>query len=241
MSAAQKSIAIVQSNYIPWKGYFDLIGMVDEFILYDTVQYTTRDWRNRNRIKTPRGAQWLTIPVQHGRREQTILETRADGSEWRRGHWKTIQRYYAHAGYWKQYSDELEALYLGDSSEFLSEINRAFLGTICGWLNIHTPIRRAQDYALPSELRLSPSDHLIALLRAAGASDYLSGPAARSYLDQSAFDAAGIRVHWMDYGGYPEYRQLWPPFVASVSILDLILNEGPAAHKFMKYSSTSGD
>ena len=136
-----KKVAIVQSNYIPWKGYFDLIHEVDEFILFDDVQYTRRDWRNRNRIKTPHGLLWLTIPVWvKGRYHQKIRETVISDSEWSRKHWKTIVQNYARAPYFSRYSDVFEDLYCTNSEKYLSRINYRFIKELCDLLGIATKL-----------------------------------------------------------------------------------------------------
>jgi hypothetical protein len=120
-----KRVAIVQSNYIPWKGYFDLINLVDEFVLFDDIQYTRRDWRNRNRIKTPTGLMWLTVPVVvKGRYYQRIRETVIADPEWNKAHWKSIVLNYARAKHFDTYREFLEELYLGCNERFLSQINR---------------------------------------------------------------------------------------------------------------------
>jgi hypothetical protein len=225
-----KKIAILQSNYIPWKGYFDLINMVDEFILYDEVQYTKNDWRNRNRIKTRDGAQWLTIPVVHKDLAQKISETRVADSIWRKKHWKSLCQWYAKATYFKKYRDMLEDLYLGGSDEYLSRINHAFMGAINNILGIDTEISWSADYDLAGD----KTERLVRICKQAGGDQYVSGPAAKGYLDESLFVAEGISLHYMDYSGYPEYDQLFPPFEHSVSILDLIFNEGADAPKYMK-------
>src|SRR5690348_13129609 len=112
-AASCKSLAIVQSNYIPWKGYFDLINSVDEFMLFDDMQFTRRDWRNRNRIKSAAGPLWLTIPVQvKGRYCQRIDETKAADLDWARRHWETIQHNYRRAAYFADYAPIFEELYL---------------------------------------------------------------------------------------------------------------------------------
>lgn len=108
-----KRIAILQSNYIPWKGYFDMIAAVDEFILYDDMQYTRRDWRNRNQIKTPQGVQWLTVPVRvKGKYDQTIRETEIDGIDWAGTHWKIIAQNYRRAPRFEEVAAVFEPLYL---------------------------------------------------------------------------------------------------------------------------------
>src|SRR5215204_4466106 len=108
-----KKVAIVQSNYIPWKGYFDLINLVDEFILFDDMQYTRRDWRNRNIIKTSAGPKWLTIPVAvKGNYFQSIQDTTISDPRWARKHWESIVHSYAKAKSFAMYRDVFEALYL---------------------------------------------------------------------------------------------------------------------------------
>jgi hypothetical protein len=218
-----KRIAVVQSNYIPWKGYFDLINMVDEFILYDQVQYTKSDWRNRNRIKTDKGAKWITIPVIHECRDKMICETEVFKDIWRRKHCRFIRRYYRRARFFGLYEEILERLYLEDDETSLSRINFKFITAIAEILGIQTVISWSMDYHLVE----GRSERLVALCKQAGASEYLSGPAAKNYLDEDLFKKEGIRVIWMDYTGYPEYRQLFcPPFIHEVSIIDLLLNEG---------------
>jgi hypothetical protein len=226
-----RSVAIVQSCYIPWKGYFDLIASVDEFILYDDRQFTRRDWRNRNRIKTPQGSQWLTIPVEtKGRYHQRIDETAIGDPRWAEQHWKTIVHNYAGAPYFPDYREQLEALYESATASRLSVVNRRFLEAIGRLLGITTTLSWSTDY--PAEG--TKTERLVALCRAAEATHYLSGPSARSYLDESAFAAAGIELAYFDYSDYPEYEQLHPPFDHAVTVLDLILNTGPEAPRYMK-------
>jgi len=227
-----KRVAISQSNYIPWKGYFDLIKAVDEFILYDEVQFTKNDWRNRNQLMTPAGPKWLTIPVQTSHRfGQSIRDTLVLDDRWRRKHWHSWQANYARSPGLALHGAELEALYLGSAERHLSLINLGFLKTLCRWLAIRTPITWSSDYPHDAE---DPSARLVQLCRAAGATHYLSGPAARAYLQVGQFHAAGIAVEWMDYSNYPVYRQASPAFVHAVSVLDLILQEGPDAARFLK-------
>ncbi len=229
----EKTVAIIQSNYIPWKGYFDIINMSDEFILFDEAQYTRRDWRNRNKIKTPNGVMWLTIPVKvKGLYHQLIRETEVMDKRWGREHWKTLCHVYGRAPYFDQYRAFFEELYLTVSEEetFLSQINYRFLKAICGLLGICTPLTWSHDY----ELLDGKTERVLGLCLQVGATVYLSGPSARAYLDEAQFTAVNMRVEYMDYSGYPEYHQLYPPFEHAVSILDLIFNEGPDAPRFMK-------
>ena len=228
---SEKNLAIIQSNYIPWKGYFDIINRVDEFVLYDDMQYTRRDWRNRNKIKTPNGLQWLTIPVQvKGKYLQKICETEISDPGWAAEHWQTLRHNYARAKYFDEYKSIFERLYLDCVETYLSKINHRFLTALCGLLGIKTKLVWSMEYPATG----SKTERLVSLCRAAGASRYLSGPSARDYLEEDLFSAAGIKLAYMDYSGYREYEQLYPPFEHGVSILDLIFNTGPDAPKYMQ-------
>lgn len=225
-----KRIAIVQSNYIPWKGYFDLLASVDAFILYDAVQFTRRDWRNRNRVKTAQGLQWLTVPVlSKGRYDQAIDETEVDGAAWAARHWRAIESSYARAPHFDRVAAQIEPV-MRSPSPMLSEVNRALIGAVAALLGIETPITNCRDYTLVE----GKTERLVALCQQAGGDVYVSGPAAKAYLDGREFTAAGLAVEWFDYSGYPEYPQLWGDFVHEVSILDMLFNTGPDAPQYMK-------
>ena len=229
-----KKIAISQSNYIPWKGYFDLIASVDEFILYDDMQYTKRDWRNRNVIKTHTGVKWLTIPVAtKGKFSQSIRETLIVGKDWASLHWKNIESNYKKAAHYDAVATWLRPAYLELQLMGLSEINRIFINEICDYLAIKTQIKNSWDYLIDGD----KSEWLANLCHQAGGTCYLSGPAARNYLDIEAFAKKGIQVEWFNYQNYPVYPQLWGPFVHEVSIVDLLLNCGETSREYMKKRS----
>ncbi|KUM52482.1 WbqC family protein [Rheinheimera sp. EpRS3] len=226
-----KKVAILQSNYIPWKGYFDMIAAVDEFIIYDDMQYTRRDWRNRNQIKTPNGVQWLTIPVKvKGKFDQRIRDTEIDGSSWLSDHWKGLLMNYRKAKYFSDIAVWLEPLYQAEYRT-ITELNLAFITAICDYLGIETKISCSWDYQLDD----GKTERLVSLCRQAGATEYISGPAAKDYIEASYFDEVGITLSWFDYNGYPEYLQLWGDFVHGVSILDLLFNCGKEATHYMRY------
>jgi len=232
MTNVQKKIAIVQSNYIPWKGYFDLIAAVDEFILYDDMQYTRRDWRNRNLIKTPHGLLWLTVPVKvKGKYHQTIRETEIDGKDWAKTHWKSLCQNYRRAKHFETIAQEIEPLYLQTDYTHLSELNRTFIVWVCSKLGIKTAITNSWDYKMID----GKTERLIDLCCQAKASEYISGPRARGYIDETIFSGRGIKLTWFDYSGYPEYPQLWGAFTHTVSILDLLFNCGNEAPRYMRY------
>ena len=225
-----KKVAILQSNYIPWKGYFDIINMVDEFIFYDDVQYTKNDWRNRNKIKTLRGAEWLTVPCGSSI-SRLICEVSLDDASWQKKHWEKIKENYQHAPFFYDYKDFFEDVYLNSNWNNLSELNQYFIKNIStDLLNIKTVFNDSRNF----HLERKKADRLIELLIKAGANYYVSGPAAKNYLNEEKFRSENIEIFWMDYSGYPEYNQLYPPFEHHVSIIDLIFNEGPNAKKYMK-------
>jgi hypothetical protein len=226
-----KRVAAVQSNYIPWRGYFDLINSVDEFILYDDMQYTIRDWRNRNIIKTANGPLWLTIPVEvKGKYFQKIKETVISDPTWGRKHWATLTHSYSKAAHFAWLKELFADLYSRPEEKLLSQINYAFIRAICELLGISTTISWSMDYNLIGD----KTERLVDLCKQAGGTHYLSGPAAKAYLEEELFAREGISVSYMDYSGYPEYRQLYPPFEPRVTILDLLFNEGPEAVRYMK-------
>lgn len=228
----RKKLMVSQSNYIPWKGFFDSINTVDEYIIFDDMQYTKRDWRNRNKIKTRNGSCWLSIPVKvSGRYSQKINETVTQEGRWAEKHWKTIQSNYARAKFFHLYQAFLEKLYFDAASiSHLSHVNYHFIRTLCSVLGIRTKISWSSDYILQG----GRTERLVRLCRQANATDYFSGPAAKNYLDDKMFLNEGITVHYFDYSGYPVYSQLFGEFDHAVSIVDLLLNEGPGATAFMK-------
>jgi hypothetical protein len=227
-----KTVAIVQSNYVPWKGYFDLIHLADEFVLLEDVQFTRRDWRNRNRIKTPQGPIWLTIPVEvKGRYHQTIRETKIAELGWADRHLSSLRHSYARAPHFRELEPLLESIYADASAESnLSAVNRVFIDAVCALLAIDSKISTSADFAFADD----PTERLVTICRQAGASRYLSGPSASAYLDEERFRREGIDVAYMSYEGYPEYPQLHPPFEHAVSILDLLLHTGSDARSFLK-------
>jgi hypothetical protein len=227
-----KKVAILQSNYIPWKGYFDLIASVDEFIVYDDVQYTHHDWRNRNRVKTPQGLQWMSIPVlTSGRFQQSIRDVEIGKPSWAASHWRTLEMSYRRAPHFDEIAAWLAPLYLENTMSHLSPLNRGFIEAVCAYLDINTVISNSWDYVLTD----GKSERLVSLCQQAGATEYVSGPAAKSYLDEALFAEQGIATSWFDYGGYPTYPQLWGDFVHEVTVLDLLFNCGRDASAQMKF------
>ncbi len=226
-----KKVAILQSNYIPWKGYFDLIAAVDEFILYDDMQYTRRDWRNRNKIKTPQGLMWCTVPVKvKGKYFQEIKNTEIDGTDWAKQHWRSMEQHYKKAAHFAEIASFVAPLY-AQEYKTISDSNRAFIVAICDYIGITTRITSSSDYVLAD----GKTERLVGLCEQAGATEYISGPAAKDYVVPELFEEANISLTWFDYAGYPQYPQLWGEFEHAVSILDLLFNCGKSAPSYMRY------
>ena len=222
-------IGVIQSSYIPWRGYFDFIASVDAFVFHDDIQYTKSDWRNRNRIKTPKGTEWLTVPVHYKEVSQLICETNIDHStSWQQKHLRKMQESYREAPYAKAALDILSCV-PADQSETISNLNIVLTKRICDHLCIGTPLIAASDFSLVG----TKTDRLIDLLTKLNATTYLSGPSADAYLDKEAFSRNGIRLEYKSYD-YDSYPQLWGPFEGAVTVLDLIANCGPAAKTLIR-------
>lgn len=220
-----KKVVILQSNYIPWKGYFDLINDADTFIFYDDVQYTKNDWRNRNKIMTATGPRWLTIPTGIDA-HRLICDVLLSDTSWQAKHWDIIRQNYRKAPHFKFYQPFFEEIYLGKEWRSLSDLNQHLIKSISHeLLGSQTSFDDSRNYQLEGH-RL---ERLLDLTKQSGASHYISGPAAKSYIDEAAFAQLGIALQWKDYAGYPEYAQGPLPFEHGVSILDLLFNVGPSA------------
>lgn len=231
-------ICIIQSCYIPWKGFFDLIGRCDEYVIFDSVQYAKAHWHNRNRIKTASGVQWLTIPViTKGRFEQQIDQVEIE-KPWAEKHWRALELAYRRAPFFEQLAPTVRRWYeQANEQKLLTEVNAVFLYGIAGLLGLKTRIVR--DIAYPA--RGVKTERLLGIARAAGADRYLSGPSARGYLDESMLIAAGIAPEWMSYEGYPQYPQLHEGFQHAVTVLDVLFNTGPEAGQYLRPANQHSD
>jgi len=226
---------ITQSDYIPWRGYFDLIASADVFIILDDVQYTRRDWRNRNRIKAADGMHWLTIPVvTRGKYTQRVNETDATGHDWAASHWKTLQHAYGKAPHFAEVSTLLSPLYARAAElSSLSEINRLFLEALCGFLDIPTVFHWSTDlFPLETLDTFDKNQRILELCTATKCTRYISGPLAKDYMDMELFNKSGIEVRFADYSRYPTYPQMHRDFTPYVSIVDTLFNTGKKARDY---------
>jgi hypothetical protein len=220
--------AVIQSNYLPWRGYFDLMHEADVFVFYDDVQYTVNDWRNRNRVKTANGVVWLTIPV-GDQNDRRICDVEIRDRAWARRHWMTIEQSYRRAPGFARHVEFFRDIYARSWSS-LSVLNQTTTRAIAvDLLGIRTEILDSRDFGL----RGTGSDRLLTLLHRIGATEYISGPSAKSYLDVEAYTRTGVEVHWKDYSDYPEYPQLHGAYAPGLSIVDLVMNCGDRASDYI--------
>jgi len=224
-----KRVALLQSNYIPWKGYFSIISQVDLFVFHDDLQFTKQDWRNRNKIKTNNGLEWITVPC--GKNEHiNICDVELKDPSWQKKHWNKICHNYYKAPCFKEYRDFFENIYLNTLWDNLSVMNQEIIKRISTEiLGLKTSFDDTRKYNLSQK----KSDRVLELLNKVDATDYYSGPAAKSYLDVEKCMRNGVEVHWIDYSGYVQYPQLYGGFENFVSILDLIFNVGSNAKKYI--------
>jgi hypothetical protein len=225
-------VGIIQSNYIPWRGYFDFIDSVDLFIIYDDVQYPVgRSWRNRNQIKTEYGLKWLTVPIRSEFRLKKMIDQVEIGQSnkpWQETHHHLLNDALKRTLFFK----EVVALWeegISHNDTTISQLNIRLIKLLCHYLQIDTPLILSRDYAVTG----AKTERLINLLKKVGATVYLSGPSAKGYLDENLFRENNISLEYKTYE-YKPYPQLWGDFVGNVTVLDLIANTGPEARQFIR-------
>lgn len=224
-----KKVAILQSNYIPWKGVFDLINQVDKFVFLEDVQFTKRDWRTRNKIKTPNGEIWLSIPVKKAPRDAKIYEIKiSQDIDWQKKHYETIKRNYSKAPFFNEYKWLLDEIYLTKKWISLSEFNIFTTKLISKVLNINTEFINSKDLNVFGV----KDDRLIEICKKVNCNFYLSGPSAKNYIDNEKFFRENIKLAYIVYE-YPQYKQLYGDFNHYVSVLDVIFNCGPNSPKYI--------
>jgi hypothetical protein len=224
-------VGIIQSNFLPWRGYFDFIREVDLFILHDDLQYTKGDWRNRNKIKTLRGLEWITVPVNYKNTSQIIEETWVDYSTpWAQKMLNRIREAYRQSPCFEMYFTQLNDLLLEPAAS-ISDLNLRLINWACGHLKINTPIKFSREFN-PKGVK---TERLLGILKQVDATVYLSGPAAQAYLIPELLEGNGIKLEYKKYN-YPEYTQLFPPFEPYVSIIDLFFMTGENAWTYLEFS-----
>jgi hypothetical protein len=223
---------VLQPSYIPWRGFFDLVHDADVFVFYDDVQYDKHGWRNRNRIKTPQGTQWLTVPVlAKGNVTSGLLVKDAViawTQDWPKKHLATLRQSYGKAPFFHEYFPAIEAL-LSKRHDKLADLTIESTIAIARMLGIeHTRFVRSSELGVEG----GKTERLVRLMEHLGADRYLSGPSARDYIEPDLFAAAGVALDFKVYD-YVEYPQLHPPYDPQVSILDLLFMQGRAAPTYI--------
>jgi hypothetical protein len=213
-------VAVHQPQYLPWSGLFDKIDQADLFVVLDNVQYQKNEWQNRNRIKTPQGWRWLTVPV-HYEFPQRLRDVRVAETGWQRTHWRTLTQSYRKAPYFDRCAPVLEPLYTARWS-WLVDLALAGMASLASALGMEWAPRLASEMTLTEH----PNQRLIDICREVGADRYLAGSGSRHYLDLSAFERAGITVEVQQFT-HPVYPQLYTPFEPGLSVVDLLFNCGP--------------
>ena len=224
-------VAIIQSNYIPWKGYFDLIGNADLCVFLDDVQFTKNDWRNRNQILSKNGLEWITVPVGQSI-HRLIDEVSITDSGWQELHLKKIRHNYKIGKEETFKNDLLDAIYQKNRWANLSHLNQQTIKLIAQkYLGIKTIFESSSSYNLEGK----GESRLLSLLKQMGATSYLSGPAGANYLNPINFSNEGIALDFFTYPSYPYYEQIYTSFISRVSIIDLLLSVGPSADRYLNY------
>lgn len=220
-----KHVGIIQPNYIPWRGYFDFINNVDVFIFHDDIQYTKQDWRNRNKILCRNGESiWLSVPVK-AKKDSLIMDVEIDYSvNWIRKHLAVLEQNYGKTPFFGEYFDPFRQV-LQSKTPLLADLDIALSRLICDWLGIETELLKASDLNCTGV-----KDHkLIEMMQKVGGTHYLSGPAARAYIQPILWEDAGLQMSYFDYPQYAPYQQISETFNPAVSILDLLFMTGPEA------------
>jgi len=215
---------IMQPNYIPWSGYFNLIWNSDVFVFLDHVQYTKNEWINRNRIKTKDGWVYLTIPIQtSGKLYQSIAQAEIDNKiDWRGKHWRSLLMNYAKAPYFKEISALCEDVY-SQEWKSIGELNIYFIKKILDFLNIKKKILISSEMDFTGH----KTDLVIDICKKVQADEYLSPARASVYIEEEKFKQNNIKLIYQTYSdNHPVYPQLGGNFISHLSILDLLFNCG---------------
>ena len=223
-------VAILQPSYLPWLGFFNQMHRSDQFILYDDVQFTRRDWRNRNRVRVLEGSAWLTVPViQKNKYDQSLLETKIDNStSWKRKHLETIRCHYSKTPFFDMYFPWCEKVFNSDWN-FLLDLSLETIQYLKGELKINTPLLRSSELGESG----NKTERLISICKQLGATKYLSGDSARNYISEKDFSDQGIELEYQEYQ-HPEYPQRYEGFVPFLSTIDLVFNCGDKSIEFLK-------
>jgi hypothetical protein len=225
-------IAILQPGYLPWLGFFEQMAYADCFVYFDDVQFTRKDWRSRNRVKTSAGPVWLSVPTRKAARETPIHQIEINYQErWAEKHLRTIQHAYQKTPYFEPLFGQLSQV-LAREFRLLQELDAALVEVLRRHLGLDTPIRWSSELGIQTD---DKNERILKICQALGADLLYDGKAAEAFVDVGYFAAHGVQVVFQDYQ-HPVYRQLWGEFVSHLSVVDLIMNMGPVAGRVLRQS-----
>ena len=225
---------VLQPTYLPWMGYFGMIDIADIFVFYDDVQFSVQSWQQRNKIKSMNGNwMWLSVPIvrNFGRNIKEVQINNA--ADWRKKHWASISQSYAKTAYFKDYKEEIENIYESEW-EYLCDLNISVIKKVAGLLSVRMPqfIRSSELEDISGE----KTDRLLLTLKKIGADEYISGPAAKEYMEGNKLEQKGIKLYWYEYQ-HPAYPQIRGEFIPYLSAIDLVFNTGSEALKYIREGS----
>lgn len=229
-------VSIHQPAYLPWLGYFHKIMLSDVFVYFDTTQFEKNSFINRNKIKTPNGSIWLTVPLKtKGHFHKEIRQIEIANQDWREKHWKAIEMNYKKANYWPQYADQLRELYKKEYNNIASLCYDQLI-LFLSWLNIKTKVIRSSELKPRQSKKL---DLVLDILKEVKASSYISGVLGRDYIDLQRFKDKNIKLYYQSYE-HPTYHQLWGgKFQKYMSVVDLLFNEGEKSLEIIMQNNIS--
>ena len=223
-----KRAVILQPGYLPWLGFFEQLAKSDVFVIYDDVYYDKHGWRNRNRIKTPQGAQWLTVPVRVDFRETIIRDVKIDNNQiWPKKHIKRVKQNYSSSLFFDRYFGDFEAI-IGKKWEYLIDLDMELIY----WLAEELDIKRNIMFSSDLNVQGDRINRLIKICKKVGANKFYEGAAGKSYIDPTDFENEGIKVDFQEYV-HPQYRQLYKEFIPYLSAIDLLFNEGENSKRIL--------
>ncbi|NIM96501.1 MAG: hypothetical protein GTO24_00030 [candidate division Zixibacteria bacterium] len=232
-----RTVGILQPGYLPWLGFFEQLHRCDEFVLYDDVQFEKGSWRNRNRIKTPNGTQWLTVPVLLKGRDFPLIKDVVINPTmtWQKKHVKSIRQNYSNAPFFELYADGLFAR-LNQTWNYLIDLDLELIYWLAEQLNIFTPIRLASSLGIQG----SGVQRLVDIIDAVNGSHFYEGSAGKNYIDVDVFEKNGISITFQDYN-HPKYPQRYGDFISHLSIIDLLFNCGPESLNILTGGRAKGE
>lgn len=224
---------ILQPTYLPWLGYFEMIAAADVFVVYDHVQFVKKSWHHRNRIKDSNGELTLTLSTKKAPIKTPLYQTELS-TEYQKTlteHWRSISHAYKKATYFGKYSDSLQEMYLAEYSS-LTDLTVSFIRYFCNHLNITTPFVTSSSFSLDKS-EVNMTKRVIELCQKSNISSLYDAHGAKALIDTNLFYSNKINISFQNYQ-HPTYSQLFGDFLPNMSVLDLLLNEGPDSLEIIK-------